>query len=641
MANPLISCVTGTWNRIALLQAMVKSVRDNTPPGILYEVIVVDGGSTDGTVEWCEAQSDIVLIKQTALVGAIRAFGAGFDIARGQFTLILNDDIELLPGAIMRCLVHLQDHPSCGIAAISDNRPQSHKHGEYDIDYMRAVKNGKPVSVPYGQICLVRTYLGKAAGWWGHKDPAFVTSRTYAGDNRLSGKVWELGYTVEKVEGAKAYDHIKYDGLRETNIECGAEDSMNFYNAFPGGTPRISPSPMIPQQDNPTVRMLYLPIYEPGWTVQKMQKHGLRDALARAHTPNGWDINVYELDYLAIPAKDLEAEILRAADIFQPRIILTQIQGHLPITPAILAKLRGLHPNARIINFNGDVAEGGLINPQMLILLRYIDLQLVVNASVLPVYEQIGIKADYWQLAAETVNEPLPLMANHDVVFLGSFNNPARLPLKDTLESLESEQINVGIYQPGDSSATLYDFAKGEALYRNAKIAVGSNEYPLSYGFVSNRLFQAMAAGGSLYLQQKIDGLQELTGITAGVHYIEWMDYEDLKVKIRYFLKPENEADRIKIANTGTRYIQSFHSFDNRVKELFALMKKHMQPYQTTDSNAMYLRYIGPMQEQFGIPSKISEHRKYVYEPGKLLLVDKLDCPYFLSQPELWELIAE
>lgn len=640
MTQPVISAVTGTWNRLPLLTKLVQSIRDNIPVGITYEIIVVDGNSSDGTIAWCEAQPDIVLVKQAELVGAIRAFGAGFDIVRGQYTLILNDDVELLPDAIMLALVHLQNFPRCGIAAIQDNRKQHHKHGDgYDVDYMPATINGRAVSVPYGQICLVRTWLGKAAGWWGHKDPNYFTSRTYAGDNRLSAKVFEFGYTVEKVDGAKAFDHVEHDNLRKTNTECGKEDSLNYYREYPSGGPVIPLAPTMPQQDTPSIRVLYLPIYEPGWAVQKVQKRGLRDALMRAKTPNGWNVSVYELDYLGIPAKQLEDEILHAAAVFQPRIILTQLQGHLPITPAMLSKLRSQNPRASIINWNGDVAEGGLISPEVLKLLRYVDLQLVVNASVLPVYEEIGIAAAYWQIGYEEPQGVLPDMPAHDVVFLGSFNNPARLPFKAALERLQNEGRNVGTYQSGDASATLYDFAKGASLYLRARLSVGSNEYPESKGFVSNRLFQAIAAGGCLYLQQKVERIEALTGLIPGRHFVEWTDYDDFHDKVNYYLDPANEAERRAIAEAGTAFVRQHHSFDARVTELFALMKQHIKPYADPESNAVYLRYIGRLNEPFGIPSKTNERLHYQYEPGKLLLVDRMDAAYFLSNPELWELV--
>ena len=56
-----VSVVSGTYNRLSRLKAMVNSVRSSVGVGIPYEIVLVDGGSTDGTLEWARAQSDIAL----------------------------------------------------------------------------------------------------------------------------------------------------------------------------------------------------------------------------------------------------------------------------------------------------------------------------------------------------------------------------------------------------------------------------------------------------------------------------------------------------------------------------------------------------------------------------------------------------
>ena len=107
----------------------------------------------------------------------------------------------------------------------------------------------------------------------------------------------------------------------------------------------------------------------------------------------------------------------------------------------------------------------------------------------------------------------------------------------------------------------------GAAVYQNAKLSIGDNLFSDNTGFVSNRLFQALAAGGAMYMQQHVKGLDELTGFIAGKHYVEWSDFRDLKAKIEYYL--EHDEERRKIARLGTRYCRRYHSFDARVKELF------------------------------------------------------------------------
>jgi hypothetical protein len=649
MTRPIISIVTGTYNRFEMLQNFVQSVRNQLPDTFPYEFVICDGGSTDGTLPWLREQFDVVLIEDGELKGAISAFTRAAKRAQGDYVILANDDVVMGEDSILTAYVYLQENMRCGAVAFKDNRPIPGYVDDttYKTLKMPAVKDGRAAMVIYAQVGMFRRWLGEHIGWWQGVNNEMTAARIYAGDNFLSAKIWEYGYTVEEVPGCYVIDYVADDELRQINRDnqkvSTVNDSHVYYSLWgKSGGPNIPPAPTLQQQDTPTIRVLYLPIYEPGWAVQKQQKRGLRDALLRARTPKGWGISVYELDYMAIPPDRLEAELLHAAEVFQPRLTLTQIQGHLPITAEMLSKLRSLHPRASIINWNGDQAEGGLIAPEMIKVLRQVDLQLVVNASALETYEKHGIPAAYWQIGFEEPQGALPEMPAHDVVFLGSFNNPKRLPLKAALEKLRDEQVNVGIYQPGDLSATLYDFAKGKALYNQAKIAVGSNEYPDSKGFVSNRLFQAIAAGGCLYFQQKVEALDSLTGLQANTHFVEWDNFATLRAKVLYYLDPLHITERRAIADAGTAFVREHHSFDARVQELFALIKQHINLQQPIEGNSVYIRYVGPRTDAFGAgKSHVNERIKYDYIPGKLLLVDRLDAPYFLSQPNLWVLAQE
>ena len=87
-----VSIVSGTYNRLPLLQLMVKSARQSAGD-LTHEIIIVDGGSTDGTREWCKSQDDIVLIEHGELRGAIKAYNDGYARARGEYVVTGNDDI--------------------------------------------------------------------------------------------------------------------------------------------------------------------------------------------------------------------------------------------------------------------------------------------------------------------------------------------------------------------------------------------------------------------------------------------------------------------------------------------------------------------------------------------------------------------
>ena len=95
--------------------------------------------------------------------------------------------------------------------------------------------------------------------------------------------------------------------------------------------------------------------------------------------------------------------------------------------------------------------------------------------------------------------------------------------------------------------------------------------YPNTEGFVSNRLFQVLGAGGFL-LQQHSPRLDELTGLRAGEHYAEWRDLVDLQRQVKHWLRPEQTEARARIAECGQSFVRANFSYDAQVRKLCDLI---------------------------------------------------------------------
>jgi glycosyltransferase involved in cell wall biosynthesis len=96
-ASPCVSVVIPTYNRVHVLGRAIKSVLAQSFPD--FECIVVDDGSTDGTVEAVESFQDprVRCVRLATNGGVSRARNEGIQVARGELVAFLDSDDEWLP----------------------------------------------------------------------------------------------------------------------------------------------------------------------------------------------------------------------------------------------------------------------------------------------------------------------------------------------------------------------------------------------------------------------------------------------------------------------------------------------------------------------------------------------------------------
>jgi GT2 family glycosyltransferase len=97
-AYPLVSIVTPSLNRGRFIESAVDSVRTQDYPAI--EHIVVDGGSTDGTLAVLARHSSTLRWVSAPDASQSAAINRGFHMASGQILSWLNADDALRPGAV-------------------------------------------------------------------------------------------------------------------------------------------------------------------------------------------------------------------------------------------------------------------------------------------------------------------------------------------------------------------------------------------------------------------------------------------------------------------------------------------------------------------------------------------------------------
>jgi N-acetylglucosaminyl-diphospho-decaprenol L-rhamnosyltransferase len=126
-STPTVSIIVVTYQSQHYIGPCLRSINEHA--GMPVETIVVDNGSTDGTLDEARAiDSEVAVVPLGRNTGFAAASNIGVSSARGEYLLFLNPDAELLPETLPRLVAHLDSAPH--VAAVgprlvyADGRPQ-------------------------------------------------------------------------------------------------------------------------------------------------------------------------------------------------------------------------------------------------------------------------------------------------------------------------------------------------------------------------------------------------------------------------------------------------------------------------------------------------------------------------------------
>lgn len=219
--GPLLSIVVGSYNRGQLLQHAIESIRQNAA-FTKHEIIVIDGGSTDGSLEWLLCQKDIITIVQHnrgEFQGRLierRSWGyfmnLGFKASQGKYILMISDDCILLHKSIERGVAVFEEasakHKKVGgVAFYFRNWPSDTEY------YVQRTLGGK-LMVNHG--LFLRDAL-EEVGWVDEDRYTF-----YKADGDLCLRLWEAGYEI--IDAPDAFVEHYFD--EQENIRLQNNDTL-------------------------------------------------------------------------------------------------------------------------------------------------------------------------------------------------------------------------------------------------------------------------------------------------------------------------------------------------------------------------------------------------------------------------------
>lgn len=211
---PLASIVIPNWNGRHLIGPCLDSLLAQTYPRL--EIVVVDGGSTDGSTELVAAKyPQVRLVRLEKNLGFAGNVNAGLRAARGDGLALLNNDAEADPDWLAELVGAMEIHPQAGSFASKILRLNDRRLISSAGDLLRANGlavqrgSGQPDDGRFGAAGAVFSACGGAALYRramledvGLLDEGFVS---YLEDVDLGLRAQLRGWPCRYVPGARVY----------------------------------------------------------------------------------------------------------------------------------------------------------------------------------------------------------------------------------------------------------------------------------------------------------------------------------------------------------------------------------------------------------------------------------------------------
>jgi glycosyltransferase involved in cell wall biosynthesis len=198
-ADPVISVIVPVWNDAKRIGQCIEALKSQSLRSDLFEIIVVDNGSTDATSSVVTRYPDVVLLHEPR-PGSYAARNTGLARARGAYVAFTDSD----------CIPHANwlEH---GLAALQ---------GRADVGIVAGRVMFCEPTGPYDRACLnyerhlsmrqeenARNGLAITANWFSRKDlllknGGFDAALRSGGDHELSRRISKTGLRTEYLPAA-------------------------------------------------------------------------------------------------------------------------------------------------------------------------------------------------------------------------------------------------------------------------------------------------------------------------------------------------------------------------------------------------------------------------------------------------------
>ena len=226
--KPLVSIITPSYNQGEFIRETIESVLSQDYPNIEY--IVMDGGSTDDTVDILKSYGERIKWISEKDKGQGDAVNKGIRIAKGTIIGWLNSDDVYLPGAVSKIVGFFNKHDDTGM--VYGRAHYIDREGNVTQDYPTMYFD-RDVLAHNCFICQPAAFFRRFdAINAGLLDISYRCSMDYEFWIRLS-KYSKVSYIHDYLASSRVYDETKTISLRNTVFEENFKIAKEHYGYVP------------------------------------------------------------------------------------------------------------------------------------------------------------------------------------------------------------------------------------------------------------------------------------------------------------------------------------------------------------------------------------------------------------------------
>ncbi|MCC7418314.1 MAG: glycosyltransferase [Acidobacteria bacterium] len=216
-ARPL-TVMVATFNRLPLLRTVIDAIEHGTRTP--HELIVIDGGSTDGTIEYLASHPAITPVLQGRLMGTARCYNAVWRGVGSTYSCWLSDDTEIVPGSLDAAVGILEADPGIGMVGLK--MKDTRGPGRHDA-YRGGLSEYGILNCNHG---VLPTRLARQVGFFNE------SYRAYMIDPDLTASILCTGHRVVMTKAVAVLHHREWaeqEGDEKVAREMGGIDNFAIY----------------------------------------------------------------------------------------------------------------------------------------------------------------------------------------------------------------------------------------------------------------------------------------------------------------------------------------------------------------------------------------------------------------------------